>query len=59
MIHSDSGGKYHVSEAQKSPFEITSTLSIAKASKFEEGKYSCVAKNSLNVAQSVIRVHSK
>ena len=59
MIHSDSGGRYEVSETQISPFEVTSTLSLLRAERIDEGKYSCVAKNSLNVAHSVIRVYSK
>ena len=59
MIHSESGGKYEVSETQKSPFEITSTLSLLRAEKSDEDKYSCVAKNSLSVAQAAIRVYSE
>ena len=59
MIHPESGGKYQVSETQLSPFEVTSTLSLLRAEQVDEGQYSCVAKNSLSVAQSLIRVYSK
>jgi hypothetical protein len=53
------GDNYKVSEIHSSPFEVTSVLSILDASAREAGKYSCIAKNSLDVAQAVVRVYSK
>jgi hypothetical protein len=53
------GGRYEVTEKQLSESNVSSRLVIRKASLAEMGKYECVAKNSLGVAETVVRVYSK
>lgn len=46
------GGAFEVTESEKSPSEITSTLKIRHSAEHLMGKYECVVKNSLGVAES-------
>ena len=54
-----SSGRPEVVEETHSPFEMTSTLVIRNASDRDASKYSCVAKNSLHEAATMIRVYSE
>ncbi|TRY67861.1 hypothetical protein TCAL_08054 [Tigriopus californicus] len=51
------GGRYTVNEEVIRPFEMTSTLTIRNMSSLDVGRYSCVAKNSLSEASTIVRVY--
>jgi len=52
--------KYDVNHTTSphSEAEVTSTLTVKKASGDDVGRYFCVAKNSLGTAKALIRIHS-
>lgn len=51
--------KFVISENNTSPFQKTSILIISDASVRQNGSYTCVAKNTLGFAKSLVRTYSK